>query len=99
MMFSSQVFLSGSMHSWPASAVSHYALTLRLLQQQINDSQDGIIPDSTIMVVIMLAEVAELMGDPDGAANHVGGLARMVSLRGELKALTVHNNMQVKVCR
>lgn len=81
-------------------AAFHYAQTLRLLQAQLNASVDGSsISDATIVVVVTLAQVAELSEDCSTAMNHVEGLIKMVAMRGGLRALTAHNNMQVKVCR
>ena len=51
------------------------------------------------MVVITLAQAAELIGDLAAVENHVKGLEKIVSLRGGVRALTTHNNLQVKVCR
>lgn len=51
------------------------------------------------MVVITLAAAAELMKDFAAVANHIKGLEKIVSLRGGVRALNTHNNIQVKVCR
>jgi hypothetical protein len=51
------------------------------------------------MVVVTLAAVAELTGDFATVASHIKGLEKIVSLRGGVRALTTHNNIQVKVCR
>ena len=51
------------------------------------------------MVVITLATVAGLTEDFTAVQNHIKGLEKIVRLRGGLRVLTTHHNMQVKVCR
>ena len=100
-MFSVQAFVDGGLHNQSSTlACFHYGQTLQLLQARLNElDQIPAISDSTIMVVITLAHAAELKRDLTAVANHVKGLSRMVSLRGGVRALNTHNNMQVKVCR
>ena len=81
-------------------AYFHYGQTLQLLQARLNDfDYTAAISDSTIMVVITLAQAAELTEDYAVVANHVNGLKKIVSLRGGLRALNMDNNLHVKVCR
>lgn len=81
-------------------ACFHYAQTLQLLQVRLSESDyTCAISDATIMVVIMLASMAELMNEHATVANHIRGLERIVRLRGGVKALNTHTNMHVKVCR
>ncbi|TVY90611.1 hypothetical protein LAWI1_G005612 [Lachnellula willkommii] len=71
-----------------------------MLQARLNDpDQSFAISDGTIMVVLFLASAAELMGDFAAVENHIRGLEKIVSLRGGVRALNVHNSLQVKVCR
>ncbi len=101
MMFSVRAFVERASHTQPSQlACLHYAQTLRLLQARLNEfDQTSAISDSTIMVVITLAAAAELMKDFAAVANHIKGLEKIVSLRGGVRALNTHNNIQVKVCR
>ena len=101
MMFSVRAFLEGALHDRLSKSASfHYGQTLRLLQARLNQfDHTSAISDSTIMVVITLAQAAELTRDFAAVANHVKGLVKIVSLRGGVRALNTHNNMQVKVCR
>jgi len=101
MMFSLQAVVERtSQNQLSHLACFHYAQTLQLLQSRINEfDQTSAISDSTIMVVITLATVAELTQDFAAAENHVKGLEKIVSLRGGVRALNTNNNMQVKVCR
>lgn len=81
-------------------ACFHYAQTLQLLQARLNEfDETSAISDSTIKVVITLATAAELTGDYTAVANCIKGLEKMVNLRGGVRALNTHNNMQVKACR
>lgn len=101
MMFSLRAFVEGGSHNELSRvACFHYAQTLQILQSRINEvDQSSAISDATIMVVITLAGVAELTGDFVAVANHTKGLQKIVDMRGGVRALTAHNNIQVKVCR
>jgi hypothetical protein len=105
MMFSVRAFVDRASHGGQISrlAAFHYAQTLQLLQARLNAFEQGqrdiVFGDSTIMVISILAEAAELTGDFAAAENHVDGLLKIVSLRGGVGSLNTHNNMQVKVCR
>lgn len=101
MMFSVRAFVEGAIHDQLSTlAYFHYGQTLQLLQARLSAfDQTPAISDSTIMVVITLAQVAELTGDSAAVANHVKGLRKIVSLRGGVRALNTHNNLQIKVCR
>lgn len=100
-MFSLRAFVEGGSHNELSRvACFHYAQTLQILQSRINEvDQSSAISDATIMVVITLAGVAELTGDFVAVANHTKGLQKIVDMRGGVRALTAHNNIQVKVCR
>lgn len=105
MMFSVRAFVDRAPHGGQISrpAAFHYAQTLQLLQARLNAFEQGqrdiVFCDSTIMVIITLAAAAEITGDFAAVENHVDGLLKIVSLRGGVRSLDTHNNMQVKVCR
>lgn len=84
-------------------AAFHYSQTLQHPQARIDafekDTNGFVFDDSTIMVVINLAMAAEFEGDLTTVRTHVDGLLKMVSLRGGFRSLSMHNNLQVKVCR
>lgn len=104
-MFSVRAFVDGMTRGGRIShlAAFHYDQTLQLLQGRINAFERGlgdeICGDSTIMVIITLATAAELGDDLATAQIHLDGLQRIVSLRGGLRRLGTHTNLQVKVCR
>lgn len=78
----------------------HYAHALQLLQARLYDfDQTLAISDATLMVIMILAKVAEHMNDMATASNHIAGLEKIVYLRSGLRALNTHTNMQMKVCR
>jgi hypothetical protein len=82
-------------------ARSHLAHGLRLLQGRLASSDGNLATaDSTILGVSMLAMAMQDGDDLDATMHHMGGLARIVTLRGGVRALT-HNNhrIQRKVCR
>jgi hypothetical protein len=105
MMFSVRAFVDTASYGGHISrlAAFHYAQTLQLLQARLNAFEQGqrdlVFCDSTIMVIITLAAAAEITGDFAAVENHVDGLLKIVSLRGGVRTLNTHNNMQVKVCR
>lgn len=101
MMFSVRAFTEGTVHNQLSRlACLHYAKTLQLLQARLNElDQNFATSDSTIMVVFLLASAAEIMEDFAVVATHIEGLEKIVSLRGGVRALNTHNNIQVKVCR
>lgn len=101
MMFSVRAFLDRASHDQQSRLASyHYAQTLQLLQARLYEfDQTSAISDSTIMVVITLAMAAEVTEDFEAVANHIKGLEKIVNLRGGIRALNTHNNLQVKVCR
>ena len=105
MMFSVRAFVDTASNGGQISrqAAFHYAQTLQLLQARLNAFEQGqrdmVLCDSTIMVIIILAAAAELTGDLTAVENHVDGLLKIVSLKGGLRSLNTHNNLQVKVCR
>jgi hypothetical protein len=101
MMFLAHAFVESDLHSQLSRlACFHYARTLELLQARLNEfDQTSAISDSTIFVVITLAAAAELTGEFAAVASHIKGLEKIVGLRGGVRALNTHNNIQVKVCR
>lgn len=101
MMFSLRAVVERTPHDHLSHlACFHYAQTLQLLQSRLYEfDQTSAISDATIMVVITLATISELMGDFNAVANHIKGLQKIVKLRGGVRALTSHHNMQVKVCK
>jgi hypothetical protein len=105
MMFSVHAFVNNATCGGQLSrlAAFHYDQTLQLLQARINAFEhglrDAVFGDSTLMVIITLAMAAQLAGDSVAAQNHVDGLLKIVALRGGLRSLNTHTNVQVKVCR
>ncbi|RDL42512.1 Uncharacterized protein BP5553_02491 [Venustampulla echinocandica] len=100
-MFSVRAFVESALHDKLSTlACFHYGQTLQILQARLNEfDQTSAISDSTIMVVITLAQAAELTGDFAAVENHIKGLEKIVNLRGGVRELNTHNNTQVKVCR
>ena len=105
MMFSVRAFVDRGSHGnqISARAAYHYAQTIQILQARLNAFEQGhrdpACSDSTMMVILILAAAAELTGDFAAAQIHTDGLLQVVSLRGGVRSLNTHNNMQVKVCR
>ncbi|EXJ91049.1 hypothetical protein A1O1_04156 [Capronia coronata CBS 617.96] len=104
-MFSLRAFVDGISPDGHVSRIAafHYAQTLQHLQARINafehGQRDSVLADSTVMVIVTLAMAAEITGDLAAAQSHVEGLLTIVNLKGGLRSLNTHNNVQVKVCR
>jgi hypothetical protein len=77
----------------------HEAKTLALLQHRITKGNPDPISDTTIAVVVALVLTKALIGDFKTAITHVEGLARMVSMRGGVRAFQGNAQLQIKVCR
>ncbi len=67
-------------------AMHHLAQTLRLLNERL--SAKGIVSDTTIAVVVIMAGYAYLLGQYDQGLVHLKGLQQMVELRGGVSQLT-----------
>lgn len=104
MMFSLHAHMNASSGGQRSrQAAFHYTQTLKYLQARLTAFEEGqpdlAFADSTIMAIIFLASMAEHTGDFRAAENHIDGLLRIVDLRGGVRSLESHNNIQVKVCR
>ncbi|KAH8883130.1 hypothetical protein GQ53DRAFT_431214 [Thozetella sp. PMI_491] len=104
MLFSASAFLDGqvSVERISARAAFHHGQTLNHLQTRLDAFERGqrdALSDSTLMVIILLIGAANFVGDFAAAKNHLAGLLKIVNLRGGVRSLNTHNNLQVKVCR
>ncbi|KUI67267.1 hypothetical protein VM1G_02890 [Cytospora mali] len=68
----------------PSSPANKYfPKTLRLLRERLADSSDNMkLSDSTVIVVLSLANHAHRLGQYEAARSHLGGLRKLVDLRG-----------------
>ncbi|KFY93114.1 hypothetical protein V498_04558 [Pseudogymnoascus sp. VKM F-4517 (FW-2822)] len=70
----------------PKEAMRHLSQTFRLINERL--SGNDAVSDATIAVVVILAQHERLRGHHREGLVHVGGLERMVQLRGGVKALS-----------
>jgi hypothetical protein len=77
----------------------HESKTLALLQHRITQGSPNPISDNTIAVVVALVLTKALVGELKTAFTHMAGLARMVSMRGGVRAFQSNAQLQIKVCR
>ncbi|KFY40278.1 hypothetical protein V495_05502 [Pseudogymnoascus sp. VKM F-4514 (FW-929)] len=70
----------------PKEAVRHLLEAFRLINERL--SREGAISDSTIAVVVILAQHERIRGHHREGLVHLGGLERMVQLRGGIEALS-----------
>jgi hypothetical protein len=67
------------------AAMLHFQKGLRLLRERLLGEDDETkLSDSTIGVVLKLASAAHFIGDYQASKQHMGGLRKMVDLRGGL---------------
>ncbi|KFZ02795.1 hypothetical protein V502_11511 [Pseudogymnoascus sp. VKM F-4520 (FW-2644)] len=70
----------------PNEAMRHLSQTFRLVNERL--SRNDAVSDGTIAVVVILAQHERLRGNHREGLVHVGGLERMVQLRGGVTALS-----------
>ncbi|OBT63718.1 hypothetical protein VE03_06190 [Pseudogymnoascus sp. 23342-1-I1] len=70
----------------PKEAMRHLSQTFRLINERL--SGNDAVSDATIAVVVILAQHERLRGHHQEGLVHVGGLERMVQLRGGVMALS-----------
>ncbi|CAH0023355.1 unnamed protein product [Clonostachys rhizophaga] len=84
----------------PFSNVTHQHLqkTISLLNERLSDN---ILArnDATISIVLNLTRLADYSGDEEAKQTHIGGLQRLVHLRGGLDAFRSNNKMWIKLSR
>lgn len=78
----------------------HLLKTLRSLQERVSNPGDPLaICDQTIMTVVVLALTSIVLGDETTLMNHLGGLVRMVNLRGGFETIGVETDqLATKIC-
>lgn len=81
-------------------ALAHHTKALTALQRRLSAGNIDIsTSDSTILTVVGLTTAALAFGDADIARKHMGGLHKMVTLRGGLSAFSHDKKLQKKLCR
>lgn len=100
----SLIWSTQSYHEWVKGSspskvsMTHQAKTLGLLQKRLDDGLMAI-SDTTLAVVVTLVMMAALTGEPEAATKHMGGLHKMVLLRGGIHSLGENKQLQIKLCR
>ncbi len=77
---------------------SHMKATITALNSRLSDSS-LCLADSTIAVVMGLADLAGILSDETAAKAHVSGFQRMVRLRGGVGAFANNTKLQIKIGR
>ncbi|KAJ5145101.1 hypothetical protein N7448_002493 [Penicillium atrosanguineum] len=68
-------------------ALTHHSITLHLLRERLSkESQVDLISDATVLIVLNLARHSHLVHEDASASHHMGGLRKIVNLRGGLNA-------------
>ena len=84
----------------PFSNATHQHLrkTIGLLNDRLSD--DVLVrSDATISIVLNLTRLADYSGDEEAKKIHIGGLQRLVRLRGGLDAFRSNTKMWIKLSR
>ncbi|CAG9981904.1 unnamed protein product [Clonostachys byssicola] len=84
----------------PFSNATHQHLqkTIGLLNERLSDDNLAR-SDATISIVLNLTRLADYSGDEEAKRTHIGGLQRLVHLRGGLDAFRSNNKMWIKLSR
>jgi len=82
----------------PKLTYSHLKATITALNNHLSDSTLNL-TDSTIAVVMGLAELSGIWCDDTAAKAHVSGFQRMVRLRGGISAFADNTKLQIKIGR
>jgi hypothetical protein len=77
---------------------SHMRATITGLNNRLSDSSLSL-ADSTIAVVMGLAELTGMLSDDTAAKAHVAGFQRMVRLRGGVNSFAENTKLQIKIGR
>lgn len=77
---------------------SHLKATITALNGRLSDAS-LCLADSTIAVVMGLAELAGMLSDETAAKAHISGFQRMVLLRGGLESFAGNTKLQIKIGR
>jgi hypothetical protein len=80
--------------------MAHFAKALAIIRSRlVDDDKELAISDTTILVVVGLAMTATAHGDAEAASYHIGGLQKMIMLRGGLSTFRHNKRLQVKILR
>ncbi|KAK4044293.1 hypothetical protein C8A01DRAFT_31610 [Parachaetomium inaequale] len=77
---------------------SHMRATITALNERLSDP-DLYLSDSTIAVVMGLAELSGMLADETAAKAHVSGFQRLVRLRGGITSFAGNTKLQIKIGR
>lgn len=70
----------------PSEGIHHLSQTFHLINERI--SRNVAVSDTTLAVVVAMAQYARLQGQYRQGLVHLGGLQRMIELRGGVSQLT-----------
>jgi hypothetical protein len=103
-VFSSQVYSSRAYARENATAarraVVHHSTTLQLLRERLAaQDEDAKVSDSTIFVVLCLANIAHFINDYESARHHLEGLRKIVDLRGGIYAFGYNTKLTIELLK
>lgn len=77
----------------------HFVKTLRLLRERLLHENDQALTISTVSAILALAGHAYFMGDSESAKHHLGGLRKIISLRGGVATFGNNTKLLVEIFR
>jgi hypothetical protein len=84
----------------PASALYHLSKTFNLVNERMTRGETDATSDGTIAVIVIMSKYALAAGNAQQGLVHLGGLQRMVELRGGMTTLANHKpSMTQKIFR
>lgn len=77
----------------------HFLKTLRLLRERLLHEDDQALTTPTVSAILALAAHAHFVGDSESAKHHLGGLRKIVNLRGGVATFGDNAKLLVEILR
>ncbi len=77
----------------------HFVKALRLLRERLLHENDQALTTPTVSAILVLAAHANFVGDFESAKHHLGGLCKIVSLRGGMATFKDNAKLLVEILR
>ena len=79
--------------------IPHFLKTLRLLRERLLSENNQALTTSTVSAILALAAHALYMGDFESSKYHLGGLRKIVSLRGGVATFSDNAKLLIEILR
>ena len=86
-------------HNLSQRTMSHYLKTLQLLRERLSHEKDQALTTPTVSAILALAAHAHFVGNFESAKHHLGGLRKIVNLRGGIATFKDNAKLLVEILR